>query len=111
MHGGRVRPAISLYLNPYRVSIKRVMDTCATFTGGKVQITPLFIAGVRSDRNGMLTAFSPRVRRIVDTSDTCGVLMVLHTMVGRNAKKHIHECKVATSVNNGAKAAGHGSSK
>lgn len=110
MHGGTVSPIISLYLNPYRVSINRVMDTCATFTGGNVEITPLFIAHVRSGRNGIVSAFTPRVRRIVDISDMCGVLIVLHTIVGRKAKTQIHHCNVATSVNNGANAAGGGSS-
>lgn len=86
------------------------MDTCATFPGGNVQMTPLFIAHVRSGSKGILTAFTPRVRRIVDMSDTCGVLIVLHTIIGRNAKNHIHHLNIGTSVNNGAKAAGCGTS-
>ncbi len=111
VHGRSVRPAPSLYLNPYSVSINRVMNTCATFSGGKVHARPLFIAHVRSGRNGVVTAFAPGACRIVDGRDSCGVVSVVGTIISRNANHHLHfHCGLGTRVTNGANAAGSGTS-
>lgn len=102
---------ISVYLKAPSISINRVMDNCAAFTGGNVQIRPLCIAQVRSPCNGAVTGFGSRVDRMLARSTSCGVLRVLGGIVSNNANNHVHtHCNVGTPVKKGANAARGGSS-